>query len=45
MTHHILVIGANGFVGSHLVQQALSMGWNVDGVKRKNSNIPRILKL
>ena len=39
MTHHILVIGANGFVGSHLVQQALSMGWNVDGVKRKNSNI------
>ena len=39
MTHHILVIGANGFVGSHLVQQALSMGWNVDGVKRTNSNI------
>ena len=39
MIPHIIVVGANGFVGSHLVQQALLMGWNVDGVKRKNSDI------
>lgn len=39
MTPHILVLGANGFVGSHFVEQALQMGWNVDGAKRESSHI------
>ena len=39
MTPHILVLGANGFVGSHFVEQALQLGWNVDGAKRESSHI------
>lgn len=39
MTPHILVTGATGFVGAHMVQQALRLGWNVDGLKRFNSPI------
>lgn len=39
MTPHILVTGATGFVGTHMVQQALRLGWNVDGLKRFNSPI------
>jgi len=39
MTPHILVLGANGFVGSHFVEQALQMGWNVDGAKRISSDV------
>ena len=34
MRPHILVLGANGFVGSHFVHQALQLGWKVDGAKR-----------
>lgn len=37
MTPHILVTGATGFVGTHMVQQALRLGWNVDGLKRADS--------
>ena len=39
MRPHILVLGANGFVGSHFVHQALQLGWKVDGAKRSSGDI------
>jgi dihydroflavonol-4-reductase len=38
MSKRILVTGATGFVGSHLCHQALTMGWDVYGLKRDSSS-------
>jgi nucleoside-diphosphate-sugar epimerase len=32
MTTHLLVVGGNGFIGSHIVQRALNMGWKVSSL-------------
>lgn len=40
-----LVIGANGFLGRHLVKKCLDMGWIVDCIYHKNKNfIPKVCK-
>ncbi len=37
-TIKILITGANGFVGSHLIDEALSRGWDTYAAIRKSSN-------
>ena len=36
---HALVTGANGFIGSHLVDELLASGCTVHGLVRKSSNL------
>lgn len=35
----ILITGSTGFIGSHFIEQCLNKGWDVDAVKRNNSNL------
>ncbi|HEY0298607.1 MAG TPA: NAD(P)-dependent oxidoreductase [Arachidicoccus sp.] len=39
MSKRLLITGANGFVGSHLVESALKKGYEVFAAVRKNSNL------
>ncbi len=39
MTKRLLITGANGFVGSHLVDGALENGYEVFAAVRKNSDL------
>lgn len=41
MTKHVLVTGANGFIGSHIVQQLLQSGHRVTGAVRDPSDMAR----
>lgn len=38
----VLVSGATGFLGSHLVKTFLANGYNVIALKRKGSNLHKI---
>ena len=35
----VLITGANGFIGSTIVEKALSLGWNVTAAIRKGSDL------
>ena len=35
----VLITGSTGFIGSHFIEQCLNKGWDVDAVKRNNSNL------
>ena len=35
----VLITGSTGFIGSHFIEQCLNTGWDVDAVKRNNSNL------
>jgi nucleoside-diphosphate-sugar epimerase len=41
----VLITGANGFVGSHIVEEALSAKYQVSAVVRSSSNLERISHL
>ncbi len=32
--YNVLVLGATGFIGGHIAQKALEVGWNVSGLRR-----------
>jgi len=44
-TTRVLVTGANGFIGTHLVQELLAQGENVTCLVRKTSDIQRLQSL
>lgn len=43
MTETLLVIGANGYLAQHVIQQALTQGWNVLGTARSQSSASKVL--
>lgn len=45
MMERVLVTGANGFIGSHLVETLLREGYEVKGLVRKTSNLEFIKEL
>src|SRR6187551_1327998 len=45
MKERVLITGASGFIGHHLVQQALNEGYEVDAAMRPSSNISSLKSL
>ena len=40
----ILIIGGSGFIGSHLINASLKLGWNVTSLSLKKRGINKINK-
>ncbi len=40
--YHVLVLGATGFLGGHIAQKALEVGWKVSGLRRDPGSVGQL---
>jgi dihydroflavonol-4-reductase len=40
--YNVLVLGATGFIGGHIAQKALEVGWNVSGLRRDPGSVGQL---